>query len=237
MTASCGVENQRGDLPVAAIFDLDGTITRRGTYTPFVLHVANEDRRKFLHVGTVLGAALLYKCGALSRGRLKEIMLRVTLKGASRAEVSAYAGPFVERWVAEGLRLGAVETIAKHKAAGDYLILATASFDFYADDFGARLGFDKVVATKVVWQDNQLCGTIDGENCRGKAKLRQVHALMPDIKERYRVIAYSDHHVDLPLLQWADEAMAVNPTMGLKKIALREGMQIIDWNVTAAKRP
>ncbi len=112
----------------AAIFDLDGTIAVRGTYTPFVLYVASADRRKFVHTFTILGAALLYKIGLVTRGRLKEIMLQAILKGASRKQVSSFVIPFVERWVTQCLRQGAVEAIAKHKAAGDLLVLATASF-------------------------------------------------------------------------------------------------------------
>ena len=55
-------------------------------------------------------------------------MLQAILKGASRKQVSSFVIPFVERWVTQCLRQGAVEAIAKHKAAGDLLVLATASF-------------------------------------------------------------------------------------------------------------
>jgi phosphoserine phosphatase len=43
------------------------------------------------------------------------------------------------------------------------------------------------------------------------------------------VIAYSDHHADLPLLHWADKAVAVNPTRRLAATAGIEGIAIEDW--------
>jgi len=218
--------------PTAVIFDLDGTITKHGTYTPFVWHVARRNPAKMIYVAPILAAASLYCVRLLSRARVKEVMLGAVLGGAPKAEVKRQAVDFAEHCLRQALRPGALKSIEKHQAAGDYLILATASFDFYAEIFGQRLGFDLTIATKTVRDaEGRMTGAIDGENCRGEAKLQAILAALPELKSRFQIIAYSDHHVDLPLLRWADRSFAVNPTRSLRHQALAEHFEILDWNV------
>jgi HAD superfamily hydrolase (TIGR01490 family) len=217
--------------PVAAVFDLDKTITRRATYVPFLLSVAHRDARKLLSVVPIAAAGLAYKFGLISRGRVKEIMLSTVLGKASRAEVAAYADAFVAECVAGGLRPGALRAIAGHRAQGHNLILATASFDFYVEPLGRELGFDSVVATRSAWdRGGRLLGRIDGENCYGAEKLRRLEEALPGLRSNYRVVAYSDSHVDLPLLRWAHEGVAVNPSRRLRRRARSGGLDVVDWN-------
>ena len=134
--------------PVVAIFDLDRTITRYGTYVPFLWSAAQRQPLRFLYVGPILLAAAAYKLGLITRKRLKEFMLSAVLGGASRSEVEARAAAFVDRCAARGIRPGARRAIREHKEKGDHLVLATASLDLYVNRFGAYFGFDAVVATK-----------------------------------------------------------------------------------------
>lgn len=216
---------------MAAVFDLDRTVTKWGTFTPFLLFAARGRPLKYLLIGPLLLAALGYKLGLISRGRLKELMLGAVLGGATRAEVAAHAEAFIERRVKPGLRPGALRAIADHKAKGHYLTLATASFEFYVEPLGHQLGFDAVVATRSVWGEGaRLDGRIDGENCYGAEKLRRLEEALPGLKSRYRVIAYSDSHADIPLLGWADVGIAVNPTRGLRRRVEAGDFELVDWS-------
>jgi phosphoserine phosphatase len=67
---------------------------------------------------------------------------------------------------------------------------------------------------------------------RGDKKLAAVQRAVARVESAPRsatVIAYSDHHADLPLLHWADQAVAVNPTRRLAATAGIEGIAIEDW--------
>jgi HAD superfamily hydrolase (TIGR01490 family) len=217
--------------PVAAVFDLDGTITKRATYLPFLLSVARLRPSKFLHAGPILVAALAYKLGLISRGRVKEIMLGAVLGKASRDEVAVYADTFVAQCLSRGLRPGALRAIAEHRAEGHTLILATASFDFYVERLGEKLGFNSVIATRSAWDNGgRLFGRIDGENCYGAEKLRRLEEAMPGLRANHQIIAYSDSHVDLPLLCWADTGIAVNPSRKLRDRARSRGLTVVDWS-------
>ncbi|MHB1207269.1 MAG: HAD family hydrolase [Rhodospirillaceae bacterium] len=214
--------------PRIAIFDLDRTVTRQGTYTPFLLHCAQAlGKSRLAVVAAALPAVAGYGLGFRSRGELKARMLECAIAGRPRAEVMAWAGGFGS--VTE-IRPGARAAIARHRAAGDRLVLATASFDFYAQVFAEALGFDDLIATGSVWRDEVLAPAIAGENCYGPAKLAAVRAYVERMNPRPRVVAYSDHHSDFALLRWADEGVAVNPSSRLRSLARAHALTISDWD-------
>jgi phosphoserine phosphatase len=106
--------------------------------------------------------------------------------------------------------------------------------DYYAAPIGALLGFDLVVATRSTHDGTgHLAARIEGENCYGAPKLDMLRAALADIsdgaQQPLHIVAYSDHASDLPLLDWADEAVAVNPSPALRRIAAARGFPVDDW--------
>ena len=221
----------RAGRSVIVVFDLDRTITRVATYTPFLLFVARRRPLRLLLAGPLLIAALAYKLGLISRKRLKEHMLCAVLCGAGRDQVAEFAAAFTARWATKRVRPGALTAIEKHRSKDHHLILATASLDLYVERFGAQFGFDDIVATRASWDSTGcLSGRIDGENCFGTEKVRRLEQVLAGGREDSTVVAYSDSHADLPLLRWADRAVAVNPSRRLRSAALGEGFEIVDWD-------
>ena len=76
---------------------------------------------------------------------------------------------------------------------------------------------------------DQLQAEISGDNCYGPSKLHKVIQHIDNYNEIRHTIAYSDHHSDTPLLDWADEAIAVNPTNTLRELATQKKYKIIIW--------
>ena len=217
--------------PVIAVFDLDRTITRRGTWTPFLLSVARRRPRKFLALPGILATYARYRLGQVPRGAVKERMLRGVLAGAPRREVESFAAAFVDRLLARGLRPGARAAIERHRRAGHRLVLATACFDILAEQVAARLGFESVVCTRSSWDsEDRILDRIDGADCYGAAKLDALRAALPCPREACRLLFYSDSAADLPLLLWADHGVLVNPSPRLKTLALARGLQITNWD-------
>ena len=217
-------------IPAAAVFDLDRTITRSGTYTPFLLHALPLGPRVFWNFLRGLPTLARYHAGRVSRAALKEKMLHYSIAGTPREQIETLSDAFVERWLETRIRPGARAAIARHRAAGDHLVLATASFDFYAQVFAERLGFDHLISTASVWDDSdRLCAQVDGDNCYGQAKLAAVKAYFSNLPSSARVVAYSDHHSDLDLLRWAHEGVAVNPDSKLRRISPAHNLSVVDW--------
>ncbi len=130
------------------------------------------------------------------------------------------------------VRPGARTAIARDKAEGRRVVMATASYTLYAAAIGKRLGFDDVIGTgSIIGLDERVHAKIDGENCYGPAKLRMVTDwLQKSGLERGHVRFYSDHASDAPVFEWADEAVAVNPHAELARLAIQRGWVIEDWS-------
>lgn len=213
-----------------AFFDLDRTITRSGTYTPFLLHCTRSNPGRYSRVPVALAAMGAYVAKRTSRAALKARMLDLFIAGATRAEISAWAEGFVGRWMQTQVRPGALAAIERHRQAGDQVVLATASFDFYAQVFATRLGLDHAITTGSVWTgEDRLCAAVAGENCYGPAKIAAVERYLSMLPARPWFAFYSDHHSDFELLKAANEGVAVNPNAKLQRLAGEHGLQVVDW--------
>jgi phosphatidylglycerophosphatase C len=215
---------------VIAIFDLDGTITRRDTYAAYLLGYLGRHPSVWPRLPS-LALALARPAGEpRDEGRLKAAALRAVFAGLDRAQVEAWNDRFVPWCLRRLLRADAAARIATHRQAGHRLLLATASLDLYVRRLAGELGFDQVVCTRAAWTpDGRVAGTLDGGNLKGESKLAAVRRALPAQQPAPFVVAYSDHHADLPLLRWADRAVAVCPTARLAAAAAAEGIAVEHW--------
>jgi len=218
-----------------AIYDMDRTITRRATYTPFLIHCARQAAPwRLALVPAVAGSMAGYAAGLIDRARLKEINHRLLLGYAlSDAEMKPLVDSFADATMATNIQPGAIRAIARDRAEGRRLVMATASYALYVDAIAERLGFDDVIATKSVrGADGRVMARIDGDNCYGPAKLAMIRDWLATSQvERGHVRFYSDHVSDAPVLDWADEAVSVNPSRALEKLAKQRGWKVEDWSV------
>jgi HAD superfamily hydrolase (TIGR01490 family) len=216
-----------------AIYDMDRTVTRRATYTPFLLHCAlRRAPWRLLLLPFVVASMLAYALKLIDRGRLKEINHHLLL-GSERhpAELKPLVESFAEATLAHNIRPGAREAIVRDKAEGRRVVMATASYRFYAREIADRLGFDECIGTNsILGLDERVHAKIDGQNCYGPAKLVMIEEwLGKGGMERGHVRFYSDHASDAPGFEWADEPVAVNPHDRLLRLANQRGWRVEDW--------
>jgi HAD superfamily hydrolase (TIGR01490 family) len=218
-----------------AIYDMDRTVTRRPTYTPFLLHcAARKAPWRLLLLPFVLLSMLAYGLRLIDRARLKEINHRLVIGAHIHPrELQPLVESFADAQLRSNIRPGALEAIARDKAEGRRLVLATASYRLYADAIARRLGFDDVIGTgSVIGLDERVHAKIAGENCYGPAKLRMVAGWVEKsglTGKHGHVRFYSDHVSDRPAFEWADEPVAVNPHGKLRRLAEQRGWAIEDW--------
>ena len=220
-----------------AIYDMDRTITRTGTYTPFLIHAAlHRAPWRLLLLPLALLAMLGYALKMMTRARLKEINQSLLLgRHISRDDLAPLTASFAERvWQLNTLP-GALRQIEEDRAAGRRLVLATASYRLYVEAIAARLGLDDVIATNsIIGIDARVTAKIDGENCYGPAKLRMIEAWFAAEgidRSAVKVRFYSDHASDAPVMEWADQPFAANPSTRMRKLAAKRGWPIVDWGV------
>ena len=218
-----------------AIYDMDRTVTKRPTYTPFLLHCATRRAPwRLIFLPLVALSMIAYALRLIDRARLKEINHRLLIGARIRpAELKPLVQSFADAQVATNIRPGARKAIARDKAQGRRVVLATASYRLYADAIAELLGFDEVIGTgSVIGLDDRVHAKIAGENCYGPAKMRMIADWVEKsgLKGVHgHVRFYSDHVSDQPAFEWSDEPVAVNPHGKLRRLAEQRGWAIEDW--------
>jgi phosphatidylglycerophosphatase C len=210
-----------------AVFDLDGTITFRDTLFPLVLRQLARRPLHLLRLLGVLPAGIRYLFDH-DRGALKQSLLRNTLRGTTRAEIAATSEAFVYDTIQYRCFKDALATIRRHREAGHFLVLMSASVDFYVPEFGRQLGFDQVISTGVFWVGDTLDGALTTENRRGEEKVRCLRKLMAE-RQDDDIFAYGNSDSDLPHLKLARHGLLVNGNPAARRQAAALGVAIVEW--------
>ena len=220
----------RDPTPRLVFFDLDGTITRRDTLLPYVLAYATRSGWRLAAALGVAPTLLKFTLGRADHGLLKGALLHAALGDVERAALDAWNRGYLPTVLRDDVFPAARRAIEAHRAAGDHLVLMTATVDLYADALGALLGFDEVIASRVRWSGDRLDGRLDGPNVRDVEKLRRLEAAAARFPGR-RIVAYGNSRPDLPHLERADEAVMVNARGQLRRDAERLRMRCVHWSI------
>jgi phosphatidylglycerophosphatase C len=185
-----------------ALFDFDGTITTRDTFTPFVIRAA--DRARLVASSPALVTLMAgYKLGVLPGTLVRAAGVRACLRGRAASWVATFGERYaamLSRWV----RPEAWARFEWHAERGDRVAVVSASLGEYLRPWCAARGFD-VICAELAREDGLLTGRYQAGDCSGASKARRV-------RERYRlgeyerIYAYGDTEEDRPLLALADEA-------------------------------
>jgi phosphatidylglycerophosphatase C len=211
-----------------ACFDLDGTITHRDTLFPLVLRQLSRRPLHMLRLVAVLPALVRF-CIDRDRGALKQSLLRATLRGISRDELMATAREFVRDTIARRCFRDALHAVRRHREQGHFMVLMSASVDFYVPEFARQLGFDHVISTGVAWNGELLDGTLTTANRRGEEKVRCLRALVAE-RQDADTFAYGNSASDLPHLRIARHGILVNGNAAARRAAHAAGIATPEWH-------
>jgi len=209
-----------------ALFDLDGTLTRRDTLMPYLLGFGVRAPMRLLRLLVCLPGALFhYAFHGRDRGDLKETLITAALAGSTRAQIAGWNEKFVPRLLRAGMHSQALKQVAAHRARGDYLVLMSASPDLYIPAIARALGFNETICTAVRWDGMILNGELLTPNRRGEEKLQCVLAL----RRRHidvPITAYGNSASDLPHLGACEHPYLVQADPHAVREAARIGVQI-----------
>ena len=217
-----------------AIYDMDKTVTRKATFTAFLLHAARRLAPwRLLMLPAVAATGVGYALKIYDRARLKELNYRLLVGHVAPERLEPAIQSFADAQVAGNILPGALRQIAEDKAAGRRLVLATASYRLYAAAIAQRLGFDDVIGTEQgLDARGRILGTIEGANCYGAAKHDMILAWLESqrlARDALHIRFYSDHVSDAVVHRWADQAYATNAHQRLLDVAKVEGWDVLDW--------
>ena len=218
-----------------AIYDMDKTITRRATWTPFLIHAAGRRtpwRLALLPIAAV--ASIAYLVRLIDRVVLKEFAHRLMIGRVIRPEaIAPVAESFARQIMARGVFADASAQMARDRQAGYRIVIATASHSFYVAAIARALGIADVIATEAKRDAaGAILHRIDGDNCYGAAKLDRIIAWLGAQgidRAGAQIRFYSDHVSDAPALGFADEGFVINPDPVLEGLAQARGWGVLDW--------
>lgn len=217
-----------------AVFDLDGTITQHDTFVPYLRGWLRRHPRPGC-LGPVLAACLRFLLAGFDRGRLKSDLLRACMSGAAADEVRNWTAEFVTGLGDAELCPGALTAIARHREAGDRLVLLSASVDLYVPEIARRLGFDETICTGVAWHEGRLDGVLTTANRRAEEKRRCIESLRGRFPGA-RFAAYGNSGADLVHLRSVDDPLLVNAGPRLRRAARKYGIRAEEWRNKSTDR-
>ncbi|PTQ67250.1 HAD family phosphatase [Pseudomonas sp. GV071] len=122
----------------------------------------------------------------------------------------------------------ALALLDQHRAAGDKLLIITATNRFVTGPIAARLGVDTLLATECEMVDGRYTGRTTDVPCFKEGKVTRLNRWLAEtglsLDDSY---FYSDSMNDLPLLEKVANPFAVDPDPTLRAEAERRGWPVI----------
>lgn len=183
-----------------AVFDFDGTITRKDSLLEFIRYAKGSVR---FFTGFILLSPLLVamKAGILSNQRGKEIVLRYFFGGTPLTVFDNWCQEFAKSRIPDLIRPGATDEIRRLKQDKIEVVLVSASPENWLSAWTTAQGIG-LIGTRLETRDGRITGLIQGKNCHGTEKVRRIREKYP--QNEYDITdAYGDTKGDLPMLDLA----------------------------------
>ncbi len=213
-----------------AIFDLDETLIHGDCASLWSSEMAKlgwVDGESFIEKDRELMA--LYAEGKLAMEDYMVFSLS-PLVGRSAEEVAFVVEPYVEDVIEPLFYSDAIRCLATHRAAGDRILIISASAHFLVSAIAARLKVEDVLAIDIEEQHGTYSGRTRGVLTYREGKVTRLQAWLEEQGESLDgAYFYSDSRNDLPLLQLVSQPYAVNPDPVLRRHAEQAGWPILSW--------
>jgi len=168
-----------------------------------------------------------YHAGTLDIAAFLRFSLQ-PLRDHPRPQLIALREQFINACIVPLLLPAALELIASHRAAGDTLIIITATNSFVTAPIAARFGISHLIATEPAEDNGQYTGEVAGIPAFREGKvIRLEQWLLAHGGDLNGSTFYSDSHNDVPLLERVTHPVAVDPDPQLRALATARQWKII----------
>ena len=214
-----------------AFFDLDKTILSKDSIFPFIKFYLMRNPKSILYHIALIPYFLLFILRIIDNQSIKYKIAHI-FKNIDIEFGDKIGEDFANTIIPKLYYQDALREINKLKNEGYILVLVTASFEIYAKYIAKNLGFNKIMGSELWTFRGKYTGYMYGKNCYGVAKIFRLFTEGFFPKYKYKNIAYSDSISDLPLFNFADTKICVNPDKKLKEYAIKnkdDGFIILNW--------
>jgi HAD superfamily hydrolase (TIGR01490 family) len=153
----------------------------------------------------------------------------VRLRGAE--EAAKAHEQFMKETILPQIKPQALELVKAHQAAGDHVMIVTATNEFVTRPIAQAFGVQELIAVELA-RDSEgwITGEISGVPSFKEGKVLRVEQWLIAHQKNWQdvqITFYSDSINDLPLLQQAQIPVAVNPDTRLRQLATDRGWRIL----------
>lgn len=173
-----------------------------------------------------------YQAGRLDIAEYVRFALAAVIERGPGAAAAARE-QFLREVITPAIQPAALERVRAHQAAGDTVVITTATNEFVTRPIAHLFGVQHLIATQLAvdehgWYNGEIAGT---PNMReGKVtRLQQWMAAQGWDWGSVHTTFYSDSMNDVPLLERVDVPIATNPSAALRTLASQRGWQILDF--------
>ncbi|MEY3514105.1 MAG: hypothetical protein RL420_1128 [Pseudomonadota bacterium] len=154
-----------------------------------------------------------------------------------RDEAEAAHARFMREVIQPVIREEALALLNKHRAAGEQLVIITATNEFVTRPIAQAFGVDELIAVELVrdaqgWYSGEILGVPSLREGKVERLQQWLHQRGLDW-DKVETTFYSDSSNDIPLLQRVNHPVATNPDAKLKAFALEKGWPILELFPTA----
>ena len=143
-------------------------------------------------------------------------------------ELDAWHAQFMRDKIEPLITAASKRLVAQHRAAGDTLMIITATNAFVTAPIAQRLGIANLIATDPEKADGRYTGRVAGIPSFREGKVNRLRDWLSQENESLDgAWFYSDSHNDLPLLELVSHPVAVDPDPALAAHARQRGWPVI----------
>ncbi len=213
------------------LFDLENTLVAANVVDSFAwLATKNATAARKLQIASSLlaEAPKLLSIDAHDRSDFLRYFYR-RYRGADPDELASKVLPFTTSYVLRKAFPAGIARVRAHRSAGHFTVLVTGALSFVVEPLAPL--FDRVISLEMPVEKNKLTGEVPGVLPIGEARADLLRRLARE--HSYSItdtVAYADSTSDLPMLEAAGHAVAVNPDPKLRQLAKRRGWLIEEWS-------
>jgi HAD superfamily hydrolase (TIGR01490 family) len=219
-----------------ALFDLDHTLIPFDSdysWGEFTLGLGWNDAGDFKRRNDAFYAQ--YKAGTLDiHAYCRFATSAVCREGQVRSE-AAHA-QYMLQVVKPGIQPQALELVQQHQAAGDTVVIITATNEFVTRPIATAFGVPELLAIELERDEKPggsgwYTGEIRGVPSFREGKVTRMEQWLKELGlgwDQVHTTFYSDSINDVPLLEKADVAVATNPDERLRLMATERQWRILD---------
>jgi HAD superfamily phosphoserine phosphatase-like hydrolase len=204
-----------------AAFDLDGTLLNKNSSLVFCNYLCDKGLIKKRDLYFCFYIYLRHIYGSLPLLDLHGFIFKRLFQQQPSERLNMLVDSFLIEKLKELWYFPALFRLRRLQQKGFKCLILSNSPSFLVRPIAEKIGVDAVYSTE--YKSDEM-GRLTGiDLVMDGAKKAEIIAGIPSEK----TMAFSDSHFDLSFLQTAHVAVAVNPKYRLKKIAIREGWEIL----------